>query len=128
MNILLNIPDEIVGRYQSEAEKEKRSRKNLMEKVLIDYFQSPKTQIQDLTKSTNDVKPFEQPKTNYFINTPEPPKVSPMEFYYAEIKEAGSIEQIKTIVATFKKDQSLAGWQKQSLEKYAIEMSKHFEF
>ena len=41
MNILLNIPDKVVTKYQDEADKEKRSRKNLMEKVLIDYFNVP---------------------------------------------------------------------------------------
>ena len=37
MNILLNIPEEIVAKYQNEADKTHRSRKNLMESVLINY-------------------------------------------------------------------------------------------
>jgi hypothetical protein len=40
MNILLNIPEDVVEKFQAKADLDKRSRKNLMEKVLCDYFGS----------------------------------------------------------------------------------------
>lgn len=36
--------------------------------------QKPKTQVKDLTKPTNEIKPAEQPKTNYTVNTAEEKK------------------------------------------------------
>lgn len=57
MNILLNIPKDIIEKYQEVADLDKRSRKNLMEKVLIEYFdlphkpEEPKEQFQQKWKS-----------------------------------------------------------------------------
>lgn len=127
MNILLNIPDEIVGKYQHKADMDKRSRKNLMEKVLIDYFQQPIVSTQDSNNTPGENKSHEQPKTHNTAVLPEQPKISLMDVYYAEIKAAGNIAQIKATVATLKKDDSLAAWQKQALEKYAIDISRNYD-
>lgn len=114
MNILLNIPDEVVRKYQSEAEKEKRSRKNLMEKVLIDYFEKQKVVIQDLSKPTNDIKPFDQPKSNYFVDT-MPKVVKPrktQEQWIAEKREILDNEGYQIWFKELEADQWLTSKQK----------------
>ena len=75
MKILLDIPDLVIEKFTTEAKIDKRSRKNLMEKVLIDYIEKPKVAVQNLNKPTNSIQPFEQAKTNYFVDTtPKPVK------------------------------------------------------
>jgi hypothetical protein len=114
MNILLNIPDEVVGKYQHQAEQDKRSRKNLMEKVLIDYFENAKVQVQDLNKPTNSIQPFQQPQTNYFVNTaasvPKPRKTP--EQWISEKRELADAEAYQIWFKELEADPWLSSKQK----------------
>lgn len=112
MNILLNIPEETAAKYQMEADKEKRSRKNLMEKVLIDFFQIPQP-----TNIPDSKKQFQEQYS-------PTPKVNQYDAYYIEINSCGNVSQIQRTVGVMKGDSSLPDWQKQKLEKFAIEKSR----
>ena len=114
MNILLNIPDEVVGKYQHQAEQDKRSRKNLMEKVLIDYFEKAKVQVQDLNKPTNAIQPFQQPNSNYFVDTtpkPQKPRKTP-EQWVAEKRELVDAEAYQIWFKELESDPWLSSKQK----------------
>lgn len=125
MNILLNIPEATVAKYQMEAERDKRSRKNLMEKVLVEYFEKPSASVQDLTKPTNEIKPFEQPKTNFEVKIPAAPIATVLdnpETFRQEIlasKTKGELEKVTKRIKS-----SLLNWKvKIELEELA---KKHF--
>lgn len=60
----------------------------LTKAVTAPLRKEPKTQIKDLTKPTNEIKPVEQPKTNYSINTGAEK---------SEIDRAAIMAQIKAI-------------------------------
>lgn len=98
MNVLLNIPDEIVGKYQFEAEKDKRSRKNLMEKVLIDYFEKPVVALQDLTKPNLEIKPPEQPKNNFEVRVEKPQLPNFDENFEEQIEAAKNYNELQKVV------------------------------
>lgn len=56
------------------------------------------------------------------------PEVSQYDAYRMELKNAGSIPDIKAIVKAIKTDQSLSSAQKVKLEQEGIELSKLFDF
>lgn len=112
MKILLEIPEDTLGKYQFEADKEKRSRKNFMEKVLVDYFEKPKTIVQDLTKPTNEIKSFEQPKSNFIVNS----VAKSFEQYRAEKRACELPEQWEALEKEIDADQYLTSKQKHLLK------------
>lgn len=50
MNIILNLPEEILAQFQTLADKENRSRKNYMETVLINHIQIAASQQKKQSK------------------------------------------------------------------------------
>lgn len=126
MKILLEIPEDTLGKYQFEADKEKRSRKNFMEKVLVDYFEKPKTIVQDLTKPTNEIKPQEQPKTNYQVNIPQQNLgqiLGSFETYKLKIENSKTREELEKIGREIKNSMMKQG-EKMTLQQIA---QKHFK-
>jgi len=83
--------------------------------------------IQDLNKHTNEIKAYEQPKTNYPINTTPvqiPLPMSQEQAYINELKMAKTINSIQFIVSTAKNDKSLLPISVKRIELYGIEISK----
>lgn len=83
-----------------------------------------KSGFQDLTKPTHEIKAFEQPKSNYEINTtklilsePKPPKS--FEQYKREKRECENEEQWEALKAEIEADPYLSGKQKDLLIKYS---------
>ena len=122
MNILLNIPDDITLIYQKEAEKQKRSRKNLMEKVLIEYFekaceeilntpevkQAKKKAIDDLIVTGGLNREIiiqdltnKPPKSNYVANNNPKIKV----YDYSSIPEGIPYNKKKALMAKLRVEQ-----------------------
>lgn len=68
------------------------------------------------------------------IETPEPkmvveePKIPTYESYKVALKYAGSVDEVKKIVANSARDPELAGWQKDFIKKYGIEVSQKLDF
>ncbi len=114
MNILLNIPEDVVGKFQTEADLEKRSRKNLMEKVLIDHF--------NLTPAQ---QPYQEPKKQFQEQYP-PQKVNQFQAYGEEIKATTYSGDLQKLMKVVKADTSIAVWQQKQLEAFAIEHAKTF--
>ena len=122
MNILLNIPDDITLIYQKEAERQKRSRKNLMEKVLIEYFekaceeilntpevkQAKRRLMDDLIVSDGLNKEIiiqdltnKPPKSNYVANNNSKFKV----YDYSSIPEGTPYNKKKALMAKAREEQ-----------------------
>ena len=64
MTILLELPKEILDKYSEIAKMDKRSRKNFMEKVLIDFFNQP-------TKPKEPEKQFQEEYKPPTSNAPD---------------------------------------------------------
>lgn len=98
-------------------------------------IESPQKVVNFLLKAYWDA--WHVPKNPFNISAPredqkeEPVQKSdlpPYEAYRLEIKNAGSIEEIKKAVSTSAKDSDLAGWQKEIIRKYGIEVSQTLDF
>ena len=84
--------------------------------------------IQDLTKPTNEIKPFEQPKANYVAKVEPKPEMIPMgsfEVLKAKILKTETVKQIEAVMKEVKAA-LLNGKQKLMLEQVAKEHSKDF--
>jgi len=84
--------------------------------------------IQDLTKPTNEIKPFEQPKANYVAKVEPKPEMIPMgsfEVLKAKILKTETVKQIQEVMKEVKVA-LLNLKQKQLLEAIAKEHSKEF--
>jgi len=114
MNILLNIPEDVVEKYQESANNEKRSRKNLMEKVLIDFFTSPKP-----------LSTPQEPKKQFQEQYP-PQKIDQFQAYKDDIKQTTYSGDLQKIMKTVNGDSNLIGWQKKQLETIATDHAKTF--
>jgi len=101
MNILLNIPDEVVGKYQEQAKVEKRSRKNMMEKVLIEFFEKPKRTVAEV--APNGYQKQEKP--------PPPPRIS-VEHWIASKREIPDAEAFEVWFKALQADPYLSDKQK----------------
>jgi hypothetical protein len=100
--------------------------KEKLYKFIDNYGQE--TIIQDLNKATNEIKPFEQPQTNYEVNTvplPVIPLMTKFEVYKQEILETRTIKEIEAVMRKVKND-LLSVREKQTLEAIAKEHSKDF--
>lgn len=87
-----------------------------------------KAGFQDLTKPTNEIKPYEQPKTNYEVKMPPNKEMLPIGDYsvlHGEILKTTTIKEIQEVMAKVK-SALLNGKQKQALEATAKEHSKDF--
>lgn len=87
---------------------------------------SAQISIQDLTKPTGILKPFEQPKTNYQIDTtplPVTPITTRFEAYKAEILKSSIVPEVEAILKKAKAD-ILTNKERQILEGIAKEHSK----
>lgn len=98
-------------------------------------LQSPQQVVSFLLKAYWDV--WHVPKNPFNISEPEQPHKEEIinktdlptyDGYEAEIKAAGSIDEIKKVVSASAKDSDLAGWQKENIKKYGIEISKTLDF
>jgi len=83
-------------------------------------------QIQDLTKPTNEIKPFEQPQTNFaatVLPRPETPGIGKYDAYKDRLIGAVTIKDIEAIMREVKND-ILSVKQKRELEEIGKECSK----
>lgn len=84
----------------------------------------------DYAKTPNPVF-YDAPKVDNPIHDEPPmfsqPKVSQYDAYYIEIMECNSVGEIEAVVREIKKN-TIPDWQKNKLEKIAIEKSKTFDF
>jgi len=90
--------------------------------------QPPENIINDLTKPTNNIKPHEQPKTNFSIDTtpkPSEPLMTRFEAYRGRILKTTMMREIVPLMREIKND-ILSYKEKQSLETIAKEHSKDF--
>jgi len=100
---------------------------------IYDYLENapnnePTNELIDLTKPTNVVKPFEQPKSNYFINTEikkEDIILSEFESFKVEILKTETIQEVEAVMKRVKGALMFAK-QKINLEQIAKEHSKPF--
>jgi hypothetical protein len=85
--------------------------------------------IQDLTKPTGEIRPFEQPSTNFGINTQPPPNnqiLSSYEGYRQLISKSIHAKELQPIIQSIKSDPNLTPIQKSTLESLAKHHSKDF--
>lgn len=85
-------------------------------------------QIKDLTQPTNEIKPFEQPKTNYEVKIPPKPESLPLgsfEVLKDKILQTTTVPEIEAVMKEIKAA-LLVGKQKQALEAIAKDHSKQF--
>ena len=95
---------------------------------VIDGFGQPVQAIQDLTRPTNEIKPFEQPKTNYEVKVTPQPITSVMGNYEAlksKVLKTTTIKEIEAVMREVKAS-LLYPKEKLSLEAIAKEHSKAF--
>lgn len=103
--------------------------KEKLKKELYGFIETfgQQTNIQDLTKSTIEIKPQETPKTNYAINTApiiSQPLMNQEMAYMQELKGATIISEIQAIIKAAKADTLLSTPAKIRIEKYGQELSK----
>lgn len=84
------------------------NKENLKERL----YKHIDTDIQDLTKPTNEIKPFEQPKSNFTVNT----MAKSFEQYRAEKRACELPEQWETLKREIDADQYLTSKQKHLLK------------
>lgn len=96
---------------------------------LIDEF----GQMGKFPEKADYVKPiiFDAPRIDKLIHDEPPmfpqPNISQYDAYYNEIMGANSVVEIEIVVRAIKND-NIPDWQKNKLEKMAIERSKTFDF
>jgi hypothetical protein len=98
-----------------------------MKADLYNFIES-KSMVQDLTKITNEVKAFEQPKTNYDVKIEPKPETIPLgnfEIFRMEILKTTTIPEIEAIMKRVKSSLMFPK-EKLSLEQIAKEHSKQF--
>lgn len=95
-----------------------------MKEKLYDFV----SDFKDLTKPTNEIKPFTQPKTNYQVNVEPKPEMIPMgsfEVLKAKILKTETVKQIEAVMKEIKVA-LMPNKQKQALETIAKEHSVQF--
>lgn len=109
------------------------SEERMKEKIysFVDNYgeeQKSNISIQDYTKPTNEIKPFEQPKTNFGINTlPKevPVNLSEFDALKEEIYECRTVPEIENVMRKVK-GALMFPKEKQTLEAIAKQHSKDF--
>lgn len=107
--------------------------KDKLKTALYDFIDTkhedePKAEIRDLTQPTREIKAYEQPKTNFSVNTVPPTQplvLTPMEAYKQEIKATTWSGDLEKVMKRIKAD-ILPNWQKKQLEEFAREHAKEF--
>lgn len=92
------------------------------------HFPDTSNSFQDLTKPTNEIKPFEQPKTNYEVKIPPKPESVPLgsfDGFKAQILETKQVKELEAVMKEIKAS-LMPGRFKQQLEVIAKEHSKEF--
>jgi len=92
------------------------------------HFPDTSGAFQDLTKSNVEIKPVEQPKTNYEVKMPPKPETLPIGDYEGFRKRILATDQRKPLEEIMREVKSalLNGRQKMELEQIAKEHSKDF--
>jgi hypothetical protein len=107
----------------------KYGKKNVVTKFQMQtLYNEIRSMVNDLNKPTNQIKPQEQPKTNYFVDTtPKPiqPQMSQEGAYIQELRDAKTISEIQAISAAIKADTLLPQPTKNRLQTFAIDLSKN---
>jgi hypothetical protein len=91
-------------------------------------IENPVASFQDLTKPTNEIKPFEQPKTNYEVKVEPKPESVPLgnfDGFKAKILETKQVKELESVMKEIKAS-LMPGRFKQQLEAIAKEHSKEF--
>jgi len=85
-----------------------------------------KVVVQDLNRTTNEIKPIEQPKTNYFVDTtPKPVQalLSPFTAFQKEILATKTVPEVEAIMKRVRAA-LMSGKEQQALEAIAKEHSR----
>src|SRR5580765_5505709 len=90
----------VLNVYPTNAELYKFGDKDKMKSEVLKFIAN--YGLQDLSKPTNEIKPFEQPKSNYVANVPpkqEPPAISQFEGLKEIIKATTSKGELEILMA-----------------------------
>lgn len=97
-------PKEVVTLYVETKAIYPFGNKDKLKGKLYDFisgYGKPEIKVQDLTKPTNEIKPPEQPQTNYAVNVPPKPEVPDLgkfEGFKAKILATRTVAELKSVL------------------------------